>query len=979
MAAARTSSPSKKAAQTAKTSPAATSRNGRATPAGGAVDGGKSTVSGKKASKGRTTSGRTAAKVTAVASRARPSASAARGSAAGKAAGRSSAGPRSAAGRARSRKWVWPFEEGGAHLRDLLGGKGAGVAEMTRAGLPVPPGFTITTEACNEFYRLGRRFPDGLWDQVVTALRRVERKTGKRFGDPRNPLLVSVRSGAKFSMPGMMDTVLNLGLNDQTRDGLADLVGDERFALDAHRRFIQLFSKIVLGIEGELFEHALSEAKERHGARTDADLSPEALRELVATFRGIARERGSGAFPEEPVEQLRAAIGAVFSSWNNKRATDYRNYNRIPHDLGTAVNVQSMVFGNMGDDSGTGVAFTRDPNTGERVLFGEYLLNAQGEDVVAGIRTPQPISAMREQLPVVYRQFEKIAKRLERHYRDIQDLEFTIERGELFMLQTRSGKRTAQAAVKVAVDMVRERLITRQEAVQRVEPMHVDQLLHRRVDPAAPVRILATGLAASPGAAYGKAVFDADRAEAMAKVGEKVILVRIETNPDDVHGMIASQGVLTSRGGRTSHAAVVARGMGKPCVAGAESVKVDLTARSFTAGGVTIREGDEFTIDGSTGNIVAGAVPMIEAEISSELEQLLRWADGMRRLEVWANGDYPRDAERARGFGAQGIGLCRTEHMFMEQERLPVVRRMILAATEEERRVALDELLPMQRADFVGILRAMRGLPVVIRLIDPPLHEFLPSLEELLVEVTRAETEGRPAEEYAEQRRLLAAVRDLHEQNPMLGLRGCRLGLRFPEIIEMQVRAILEAAAQLKREKVDARPEIMIPLVGHVNELRRTHEVLRATADTVLAEAGVKVDYRFGTMIEIPRAALTAGEIAEVAEFFSFGTNDLTQMTFGISRDDAEASFLLRYVEQKILPVNPFESIDPAGVGELMRRAVEDGRRARPKLKIGICGEHGGDPSSIALCEELGLDYVSCSPYRVPVARLAAAQAALAK
>jgi pyruvate,orthophosphate dikinase len=878
---------------------------------------------------------------------------------------------------ARAAKWVWRFEEGSAKMRDLLGGKGAGVAEMTRAGLPVPSGFTITTEACNAYYKRGERFPPGMWEQVLTALRGVERKTGKGFGDPRNPLLVSVRSGAKFSMPGMMDTVLNLGLNAETLDGLAMLTGNRRFALDAHRRFIQLFSKIVLGIDGQLFEHALEQAKRKHRAATDADLSPAALTELIGEYRAIVRKHARSEFPEDPVEQLRAAIGAVFSSWNNKRAVDYRNFNKIPHDLGTAVSVQTMVFGNMGDDSATGVAFTRDPNTGEKVLFGEYLPNAQGEDVVAGIRTPHPIADMAREMPRVYREFDQIAKRLERHYRDIQDLEFTIERGQLYMLQTRSGKRTAAAAVKVAVDMVRERLITREEAVQRVEPGHIDQLLHRRIDPAAPIEVLATGLAASPGAAYGKAVFDADRAEEMAKAGEKVILVRIETNPDDVHGMIAAEGVLTSRGGRTSHAAVVARGMGKPCVAGAESVRVDLERRQFTAGGRTIHEGEEFTIDGSTGNVIAGTVPMIDPEISGELEQLLKWADSIRRLEVWANGDYPHDARRAREFGAQGIGLCRTEHMFMEQDRLPIVQRMILASTSEERRQALDELLPMQRGDFYGILKEMRGLPVVIRLIDPPLHEFLPSLEDLLVEVTRAQALGKPEAEYAEQKRLLDAVRDLHEQNPMLGLRGCRLGLKFPEIIEMQVRAILEAAVQLKREKVDARPEIMIPLVGHVEELRRTRAYLEATAKQVLG-AGSRVSYRFGTMIELPRAALTAAQIAEDAEFFSFGTNDLTQTTFGFSRDDAEAKFLFQYVEDKVLPANPFETLDIPGVGRLMRAAVTEGRRTRPGLKIGICGEHGGDPASIAFCEELGLEYVSCSPFRVPVARLAAAQARLA-
>jgi pyruvate,orthophosphate dikinase len=874
-------------------------------------------------------------------------------------------------------KWVWLFEEGDAGKRDLLGGKGAGVAEMTRAGLPVPPGFTITTEACNEYYRLGKRFPEGMWDRALAALAVVERKTGKRFGDPRNPLLVSVRSGAKFSMPGMMDTVLNLGLNDTTVAGLAALTGDERFALDAHRRFIQLFSKIVLGVEGDLFEHALTATKQTSGVSSDAELTPDALRNLIEEYRRIVRKHARGEFPDEPREQLRAAIGAVFNSWNNKRATDYRNFNRIPHDLGTAVNVQSMVFGNMGDDSGTGVAFTRDPNTGDRVLFGEYLLNAQGEDVVAGIRTPLPIAAMRKQLPQVYRQFEAIAKQLEKHYRDIQDLEFTIERGRLYMLQTRSGKRTAEAAVKIAVDMVRERLITRAEAVSRVEPAHVDQLLHTRIDPAAKLDVLATGLAASPGAAYGKAVFDADRAEEWASRGEKVILVRIETNPDDVHGMIAAQGVLTARGGRTSHAAVVARGMGKPCVAGAETIKVDLEKCQFSANGRTIREGEAFTIDGSSGNIIAGAVPMIEPEISGDLEQLLRYADSARRLQVWANGDYPHDAKRAREFGAQGIGLCRTEHMFMEQERLPIVQRMILAADETERRAALDLLLPFQRQDFHGILAAMEGLPVVIRLIDPPLHEFLPSLEELVVAVTTAKAQGQPESEYAEQQRLLDAVRAMHEQNPMLGLRGCRLGLRFPEIIEMQTRAIIEAAAQLKKEGVDARPEIMVPLVSHVNELSRTREMVERTAKQVLKEQGVRLRYKIGTMIEIPRAALTAGQIAEHAEFFSFGTNDLTQTTFGISRDDAEGAFLLRYVQEGVLTSNPFETLDTAGVGRLMRTAVSEGRATREDLEVGICGEHGGDPASIAFCEELGLDYVSCSPYRVPVARLAAAQAVL--
>ncbi|MFN2568267.1 MAG: pyruvate, phosphate dikinase [Candidatus Dormibacteria bacterium] len=875
-------------------------------------------------------------------------------------------------------KWVWLFEEGDSSMRDLLGGKGAGVAEMTRAGLPVPPGFTITTEACNAFYDRGETFPEGMWEQVVAAMADVERKTGKGFGDPANPLLVSVRSGARFSMPGMMDTVLNLGLSRSTLSGLTRLTGDERFALDAYRRLIQLFSKIVLGIDGQLFEEALDEVKRETGALSDADLTVDALHRVIDRYQEVVSVHGNAPFPDDPHDQLRAAIGAVFSSWNNKRARDYRDYNRIAHDLGTAVNVQAMVFGNMGADSGTGVAFTRDPSTGEKVLFGEYLINAQGEDVVAGTRTPQPISSLARDLPDAYREFEGIARRLETHYRDVQDLEFTIEHGTLYMLQTRSGKRTAQAAVKVAVDMVHEGLISREEAVMRVEASHIDQLLHTRLDPTATVDVLATGLAASPGAAYGKAVFDADRAVALAAEGEKVILVRIETNPDDVHGMIASQGVLTARGGRTSHAAVVARGMGKPCVAGAETVRVDLAARCFSAGGRTVSEGEAFTIDGSTGNVIAGVFPMIEPEISGELDELLGFADGIRRLQVWGNGDYPVDAERARGFGAQGIGLCRTEHMFMEQDRLPVVQAMILAEDAAARRVELDRLLPLQREDFRGILRAMEGLPVVIRLIDPPLHEFLPSFEELLVEVTRAEALGEPSPQWSERKELLGAVSALREQNPMLGLRGCRLGLLFPEIVEMQVRAILEAAVALRGGGVDARPKIMIPLVGHVEELRRTRMHLEETARRVVEESGASVDYRFGTMIEIPRAALTAGEIAREAEFFSFGTNDLTQTTFGYSRDDAEGKFLLTYVEQKILPANPFETIDVDGVGRLMRIAVQEGREARPELEIGICGEHGGDPASIALCEELGLDYVSCSPYRVPVARLAAAHARLA-
>jgi pyruvate,orthophosphate dikinase len=879
---------------------------------------------------------------------------------------------------ATAKKWVYLFEEGNKDMKDLLGGKGAGVAEMTRAGLPVPPGFTITTEACNAYYDSGKRFPDGMWEQSMEALHAVEAKTGKRLGDVKNPLLVSVRSGAKFSMPGMMDTVLNLGLNPQTLEGLAKLTGDRRFALDAYRRFVQMFGKIVLGIEAEKFEHKLTQAKEKAKVKTDPELKPEQLEKLVAEFKAIVVKESGKPFPDDPQEQLKSAIEAVFSSWNNKRAQDYRNFNKIPHTLGTAVNVQTMVFGNMGNDSGTGVAFTRDPNTGEKVLYGDYLINAQGEDVVAGIRTPQPIASLKKQLSEVYRQFEETANQLEKHYRDVQDLEFTIEKKKLWMLQTRSAKRTAAAAVKIAVDMVSEKMIFEDEAVQRVEPTQVDQLLHPRIDPKAKPKIIARGLDASPGAASGKAVFDADRAEARGKKGEAVILVRIETNPDDVHGMIAAQGVLTARGGKTSHAAVVARGMGKPCVAGAESLKVDLVKRLFSVNGTTVKEGDLITINGSTGDVILGSVPMIEPAINKDLNQLLTWADARRRLEVWTNADYPRDAKVARAYGAQGIGLCRTEHMFMEQERLPIVQKMILSEDTKERQKWLAKLLPFQRADFTGIFKEMHGLPVIIRLIDPPLHEFLPNYDEQLVKVTTMRLKKASKKKLEPEEALLRAIEGMREQNPMLGLRGIRLGLMFPEIIQMQVRAILEAAISLKKKNVDVRPEIMIPLVGHVNELHRTRDLLEAVVKQVFKEQKTEVAYKFGTMMEIPRACLTAGEIAEYAEFFSFGTNDLTQTTFGYSRDDAEGKFLLKYVEEKILPVNPFESLDHAGVGRLMKMAVEEGRQKHRDLEIGICGEHGGDPASIHFCHAIGLNYVSCSPYRVPVARLAAAQAAMA-
>ncbi len=890
-------------------------------------------------------------------------------------------------------KWVYLFQEGNAEMRDLLGGKGAGLAEMVRAGLPVPPGFTITTQACNAYFANNKRFPEGLWEQTLEALREVERETGKRFGDPANPLLVSVRSGAKFSMPGMMDTVLNLGLNDQTVEGLARLTNNERFAYDAYRRFVSMFGRIVKGIDGEKFEEILRSYKERTEGKQDTDLTADMLKQIVADFKALYQRELGEPFPEDPYEQLRAAIAAVFDSWMGKRAVDYRNFHKIPHDLCTAVNIVTMVFGNMGYDSGTGVAFTRDPSTGEKVLYGEYLPNAQGEDVVAGIRTPKRIAQLAQEMPEVYRQFEEIAQRLERHYRDMQDLEFTVERGKLWMLQTRRGQRTAAAAVKIAVDMVHEGLITKEEAVQRVEPAQVYQLLLPRFDERDKQRaadegaLLGRGLNASPGAASGMAVFDADTAQALGREGKAVILVRPEISPDDVHGMLEARGILTQHGGATSHAAVVARGLGKPCVAGAEAIRVGV--KQFTANGVVVREGDLISIDGTTGEIFRGPIKTVVPEFKKEvqLQELLSWADEFRRLQVWANADYPRDARVAREMGAQGIGLARTEHMFFEEDRLPIVQRMILAETDEERQRALDELLPIQRGDFEGLFREMDGLPVIIRLIDPPLHEFLPSYDELVQEIADLKVEmsaAKTAEERAEKEEairqkesLLGSVAAMREANPMLGLRGCRLGILFPQITVMQVRAIFEAACNVTAEGVKVYPEIMIPLVGHINELRRQREQLEPVAKQVMAERGVQISYKFGTMIEVPRAALTADEIAQDAQFFSFGTNDLTQMTFGISRDDAEGKFLLKYVEWKLLPDNPFQVLDRGGVGKLMKMAVELGRKTRPDLEIGICGEHGGDPSSIHFCHSIGLNYVSASPYRVPVARLAAAQAAL--
>jgi pyruvate,orthophosphate dikinase len=895
--------------------------------------------------------------------------------------------------------WGGGRAEGDGGMRDLLGGKGAGLAEMTIAGLPVPPGFTITTEACNDYFAAGERLPDGLWDDVVEAVHEVEHETGKGFGDAANPLLVSVRSGARFSMPVMMDSVLNQGLNEQSLQGLVALTGNERFGWDAYRRFIQMFGRIVQGIGAERFDHALDAKKAQRGVTGDTDLTAADLREVVADFRAIVREETGADFPSDPYQQLDLAIKAVFASWFGKRANDYRNSQKIAHDLGTAVNVVTMVFGNMGDDSGTGVAFTRDPNTGERVLFGEYLTNAQGEDVVAGIRTAPKIGQMATEMPAVFDEFQRIGQQLERHYRDVQDLEFTIERGRLYMLQTRSAKRTAAAAVRIASDMVQEGLITKEEAVARIETAQVDQLLRDQFDRAALAKAprAAKGLNASPGAAVGRAVFDADDAVEWVERGEQVVLVRIETSPDDFHGMAVAQGILTARGGATSHAAVVARQIGKPCVAGCAELRIDYKAKTAISAetGVSFAEGDWISVDGSTGEVYVGAVPTVAArfEDQPDLQRVLGWADEIRRMGVWTNADKPEEAERARAYGAQGIGLCRTEHMFREGERLEIVRGAILIAhqaTRAKARLAAGEALSaeeasvverfdtamgkleaLQQGDFEGIFRAMDGLPVVIRLIDPPLHEFLPNLEEQLVKVTKA---GDAAT--AEDRTLLATIQSMHEQNPMLGLRGCRLGLMIPDFVKIQTRAILNAQIAVKKDGGNPIAKIMIPLVGHVNELSRTRELLEAEATAVETKAGVTVDYKFGTMIEVPRGALTADEIAREADFFSFGTNDLTQMTFGYSRDDAEGGFLLKYVEEGILPVNPFQTLDDAVAG-LMKIAVDKGRSARPDIELGICGEHGGDPESIHKCERIGLDYVSCSPFRVPVARLAAAQAAM--
>lgn len=898
------------------------------------------------------------------------------------------------------KKWVYLFSEvekaeaycGGVwdNVRGLLGGKGANLAEMTRIGVPVPAGFTVTTEACNA-YSATNKFPEGLWDQVLEAMAATEKLTGKKFGDSENPLLVSCRSGAKESMPGMMDTVLNIGLNDVTVASMIKLTNNPRFVYDIYRRLLHMFSSVVLEIEDEYFEDLLTDYKVQKGYELDTEMTAEDWKYICDEYKRIVQVHYGKEFPQDPVEQVRLATIAVFKSWMGKRAIDYRRAENIPDDLGTAVNICTMVFGNYGDDSATGVAFTRDPIDGTNKMFGEYLINAQGEDVVAGIRTGSKIETLRDSMPEAYAEFMDITEKLEKHYKDMQDVEFTIERGKLWMLQTRNGKRTAKAAVAIAVQMVNEGLIDKKTAVKRVTTKQVDALLHPQFDNEILKKTepIAVGVNASPGAAVGRIYFDADLVvEMKEKENQDCIMVRPFTKPDDVHGMLSAKGILTSEGGATSHAAVVARQFGVPCVVGAASVRIDMDKRTMTVGDQVFKEGDWISVDGSTGKIYDHQIPVVVPDITEmkDLNQLLIWADEISDLEVWANADYPNDALRARTFGAKGIGLCRTEHMFFDPERLPVVQRMILAKTVEERVEELDKLLPFQRSDFAGILEAMSGYPVIIRLIDPPLHEFLPSAEALEEEIVRMRlanladyVSGKPlAKEIQKLVDLKAEVEKLHESNPMMGLRGVRLSIMMPQVVEMQVRAIFEAACDVKKRGFEPKPEIMIPLTGHVNELKTIQPKLESIAKDVMNEKGVEVEYLFGTMIEIPRAAMTAGEIAGVAQFFSFGTNDLTQMTFGYSRDDAEHSFLIPYVEKGILPANPFQELDRDGVGKLMKFAIEEGRTARPELKVGICGEHGGDPSSIEWCHLIGNDYVSCSPFRVPIARLAAAKAKIA-
>jgi pyruvate,orthophosphate dikinase len=901
-------------------------------------------------------------------------------------------------------KWVYSFDEIATAseavdgdweaVRGLLGGKGANLGEMTRLGVPVPPGFTITTEACNAYLAADEQLPDGLWEQINTALAHIEEATGKSFGDAGQPLLVSCRSGAKFSMPGMMDTVLNLGLNDAVTEEMIALTGDPQFVWDSYRRLIQMFGVVVLGLRDEPFEDVLSGLRRKHGV-ADSELPAEDLQYCADEFKAIIERLSSHTFPQDPQEQLRLAVEAVFRSWNGRRAIDYRNAAGITHDLGTGVNIQTMVFGNMGDDSATGVAMSRNATTGEKHIEGDYLVNAQGEDVVAGIRTTLPIDDLAKGMPTLYEEFAAYADKLERHYRDMQDMEFTIEQGKLWLLQTRDGKRTAQAAVRIAVDLAEEGLITREEALMRVSPEQVDFFLHPQFDPTVKQgaleagRLLATGHNVSPGAAVGVAVFDADRAVQWAREdGKDVILVRPETKPDDVHGMLAAKGILTSRGGRTSHAALVARQFGKPAIVGAASLDINVAEREIRVGNEVIAEGDWISLDGTTGEIILGQLDTQVPDLANpRLEKLLSWADEERDMGVWANADMPEDARLARDYGAEGIGLARTEHMFLAPDRLPLVRQMITAATKVDRQEALDQLLPMQRGDFAGLFKAMDGLPVTIRLLDPPLHEFLPGHDELVEDVADLKIRMRSAEsmadidgllrQYEHKERMLQRVDVLREANPMLGLRGVRLGILRPELTRMQVRAIFEAACNVIKDGVRVDPKIMIPLVSHANELKVQLAVLEDEAKAVMEEREMVIEYEFGTMIEVPRAAITADKIVEYAEFISFGTNDLTQMTYGISRDDAEAAFLLTYLQEGILEVNPFSTLDPDGIGALMRLATRRARNVRPGMSIGICGEHGGDPASIALCREIGIDYVSCSPPRVPVARLAAAQAAL--
>ena len=870
-------------------------------------------------------------------------------------------------------QYVYDLSEGSAEMRPLLGGKGAGVAEMRRIGVPVPDGFTVTTAACVATMRNEMRWPDGLWEEILERLRGLEERTGRTLGGAERPLLVSVRSGAVASMPGMMDTILNLGIGDATVEGLAREAGDDRFAWDSYRRFVQMYGEVVCGVPADVYEDALQRRKRRRGVTADLELDVDDLRVLVAEFRSLSRAHDA-VVPDDPHEQLRLAVDAVFRSWSNPRARVYRRANGISDDLGTAVNVMQMVFGNLGETSATGVAFTRNPSTGVRELYGEFLPNAQGEDVVAGIRTPRPLAELEALLPDAFAQLRETMDLLEAHYRDLQDIEFTIERGRLYLLQTRSGKRTAQAAVRVARDLVAEGVIDREQAVARIEPEQLDRLMHPTIDPDARAESLARGLNASPGAAVGAIVLDADTAERRGRAGESVILVRWETTPDDIHGVLVAQGVLTAHGGMTSHAAVVARGMGTPCVAGCESLRIDLAARQITLGAQVLAEGDEITLDGSTGQVYRGRLPLVAPQVNEDLETLLGWADELRRLGVRANADTAEDARRARSFGAAGIGLCRTEHMFMSEERLPVVREMILAGDEDERARALERLLPFQQDDFEGIFTAMSGLPVTIRLLDPPLHEFLPSLVDATLDVERLRT--RDGADLPAAEALLARVRALSEANPMLGTRGCRLGLLYPEIYAMQVRAILRAARRVRDAGHEPVVEIMIPLVGFAEELRRLRGLVESVAEEELGAD--PLPYLVGTMIELPRAAICADEIAREADFFSFGTNDLTQTTLGVSRDDAEGKFLAAYIEEGIVATNPFATIDVDGVGGLVRLGAERGRAERPALKLGVCGEHGGDPASVRFFDEVGLDYVSCSPFRVPIARLAAAQAALA-